>query len=67
MKLDDVTFVMASGDQFPPLDLSYRYTRASREHPQQFEVEGSRIDLPSLAGIAIHLPLGRSLRESAAA
>ncbi len=64
VKLDDVTFVMASGDQFPPLDLSYRYTRASREHPQQFEVEGSRIDLPSLAGIAIHLPLGRSLRES---
>ena len=59
MKLDDVTFVMANGAQFPPLDLNYRYTRASESAREQFEIDGSRIDLPSLAGIAIHLPLGR--------
>jgi uncharacterized protein (TIGR02099 family) len=64
VKLAGVTFVMANGAQFPPLDLSYRYTRASRERPQQFEVDGSRIDLPSLAGVATHLPLGRSLLET---
>ncbi|HTN50459.1 MAG TPA: YhdP family protein [Burkholderiaceae bacterium] len=61
-----VTFVLADGARFPPLDLSYRYTRASGDRSQQFEVEGSRIDLASLAGIVTHVPLGASLRQTIA-
>ena len=58
------TFVMANGSRFPPLDLTYRSTRAVGARPQHIEVVGSHIDLPSLANIATHLPLGRSLREA---
>ena len=55
LELIGVTFDLASGARFPPLDLGYRYTRATGNRPQQFELEGSRIDLASLAGIATHV------------
>ena len=58
------TFQMANGARFPPLDLTYRWTRASVSRPPNVELAGSRIDLPSLANIATHLPLGRSVREA---
>ena len=64
LELIGVTFDLASGARFPPLDLSYRYTRATGNRPQQFELEGSRIDLASLAGIATHVPLGASIRQT---
>jgi len=59
-----VTFVLANGGRFPPLDLSFRSTRASNGRKEHYEIDGSRIDLPSLAGIATHVPLGKVLRES---
>jgi uncharacterized protein (TIGR02099 family) len=62
--LAGVTFVLASGAQFPALDLNYRSTRASGGRPPQFEIDGSRIDLMSLANIATHVPLGKSLRDA---
>lgn len=62
--LESVTFVLADGRQFPPLDLNTRYTRAAGGHPQQVEIDGSRIDLPSLAGISTHLPLPRAIRAA---
>jgi uncharacterized protein (TIGR02099 family) len=64
--LAGVTFVLASGAQFPPLDMTVRYTREEGGRPQRYEVDGSRIELASLAGIATHVPLGRSLREAIA-
>ena len=64
LELIGVTFDLASGARFPPLDLSYRYTRAVGNRPQQFELEGSRIDLASLASIATHVPLGASIRQT---
>lgn len=62
--LGGVTFVLASGAQFPPLDLSFRFTPASNGQRQRYEIDGTRIDLASLAGIATHVPLGKSLREA---
>ncbi len=62
--LSGATFLMVNGSRFPPLDLTYRWTRAVGARPQHTEVVGSRIDLPSLASIATHLPLGRSLRAA---
>ena len=66
LALIGVTFDLANGARFPPLDLSYRYTRASGGRPQLFELEGSRIDLASLAGIATHVPLGATIRQTIA-
>ncbi len=62
--LESVTFVLADGRQFPPLDLNTRYTRAADGHPQRIEIDGSRVDLPSLAGITTHLPLPRAIRTA---
>ena len=61
--LAGVTFVLANGAEFPPLDLNFRSTAAGIAGPERFEIDGSRIDLASLAGIATHVPLGRSIRE----
>lgn len=64
VSLAGVTFILANGAQFPPLDLNFRSTTASNGRPEQYEIDGSRIDLASLAGIATHVPLGKSLREA---
>jgi uncharacterized protein (TIGR02099 family) len=62
--LEGVTFTLADGAQFPPLDLTYRTTRPVGTTPQLSEIEGSRIDLASLASIATHVPLGAELRRA---
>jgi uncharacterized protein (TIGR02099 family) len=62
--LAGVTFTLASGAQFPPLDLTYRTTRPTAAAPQVSEIDGSRIDLTSLASIATHVPLGAELRRA---
>jgi uncharacterized protein (TIGR02099 family) len=64
VSLAGVTFVMANGAQFPPLDLNYRSTAAGTAGTEHYEIDGSRIDLASLASIATHVPLGRSIRET---
>ena len=66
VRLAGVTFVLANGAQFPPLDLSFRSTEAANGRPERYELDGSRIDLASLASIATHVPLGKSLRETIA-
>lgn len=58
--LTGVTFVLASGVNFPPLDLTYRATR-SDAGPRRVELEGARVDLKGVAAIATHLPIGREL------
>lgn len=62
--LAGVTFVLASGAQFPSLDLNFRSTAAGAAGAERYEIDGSHIDLASLAGIATHVPLGRSIRET---
>jgi len=58
-----VTFVLASGVNFPPLDLAYRATR-SDAGPRHVELEGARVDLKGVAAIATHLPIGRELLDA---
>jgi len=61
--LAGVTFTLANGVNFPPLDFAYRSAR-SDSGPRRVEIEGSRIDLQGVAAIATHLPLGRELLAS---
>jgi uncharacterized protein (TIGR02099 family) len=61
--LAGVTFTLASGVNFPPLDFAYRSTLAGSGQ-RHFEIEGSRIDLQGVAAIATHLPIGRELLAS---
>ena len=61
--LAGVTFVLANGVNFPPLDLTYRATR-SDTGPRRVELEGARVDLKGVAAIATHLPIGRELLDA---
>jgi uncharacterized protein (TIGR02099 family) len=63
--LTGVTFVLASGVNFPPLDLAYRTTRSDAGE-RHVELEGARVDLTGVAAIATHLPIGRELRDAIA-
>ncbi len=60
-----VTFVLASGVNFPPLDLAYRATHSDAGQ-RQVELEGARVDLQGVAAIATHLPIGRELLDAIA-
>lgn len=66
LRLQGVHAVLKGGAQFPPLDLSYRTTRASGTQPPHTELTATQLDLRSVAGIATHLPLGRALRDAVA-
>jgi len=64
LRLQGVHAVLKDGAQFPPLDLSYRTTRAAGAQPPHTELTATQLDLRSVAGIATHLPLGRALRDA---
>lgn len=64
VQLQGMYAVLKGGAPFPALDLSYRTTRPTATQPAHAELTATQLELRSIAGIATHLPLGRTLREA---
>jgi uncharacterized protein (TIGR02099 family) len=59
-----LALVTASKQAIAPLDFKVRTTRARGAAPARTQIQANRVDVPTLAWFATHVPFARELRET---